>query len=133
MFSVLNPFSSNISKISSRRSDDGANIGYNAASPFSWKEIQLFGKHCPGYPDLGYHPLRLHQRQQLSFSTKVSNSSCALHLLLLVKDRLILLIIIVNCRLFVHSKRYRTDHQYRICCLFHFVFFYVVLSRVHIH
>jgi hypothetical protein len=59
----------------------------------------------------------------LSFSTKVSNSSCAFAFTVAGKDRLILLIIIVNCRLFVHSKRHRTDHQYRICCLFHFVFF----------
>jgi hypothetical protein len=40
-----------------------ANIGYNAASPFSWKEIQLFENTVR--IDLGYHPLRLHQRQQL--------------------------------------------------------------------
>jgi hypothetical protein len=78
--------------------------------------------------DLGYHPLRLRQRQQLSFSTKVSNSSCAFAFTVAGKDRLILLIIIVNCRLFVHSKRHRTDHQYRICCSFCF-FIYVVLSR----
>jgi hypothetical protein len=55
-------------------------------------------------------------------STKVSNFLALLHLLLLVKT-VYFLIIIVNCRLFVHSKRHRTDHQYRICCLFHFVFY----------
>jgi hypothetical protein len=60
----------------------------------------------------------------LSFSTK-SNSSCAFAFTVAGKDRLILLIIIVNCRLFVHSKRHRTDHQYRICCLFHFVFLFM--------
>jgi hypothetical protein len=55
---------------------------------------------------------------------------CAFAFTVAGKDRLILLIIIVNCRLFVHSKLHRTN-QYRICCLFHFFFIYVVSPRIY--
>jgi hypothetical protein len=128
MFSVLNPFPLTYPKFPptpERRL--AANIGYNAASPFSWKEIQLFEKHCR-VSGFRYHPLRLSTPTALSFSTKVSNF-LRFAFTVAGKDRLILLIIIVNCRLFVHSKRHRTNHQYRICCLFHVFFIYVVLSR----